>query len=220
MRHARERGLTARGRERHAAGRLPADERRAAIVDAALEVFSATSYARATTASIARRAEISEPILYRHFASKRELCLACLDEAWVRLRDAVADAAADGPGRMLGLARINADPTLRALRQDVSSMWLVALAEAGEDEVIAAHLAEQLREVHDAFEEKFAAEQARGAVPTDRDLHAEAWIVVAGALLLTVAERLGGLLSTDDLDRISRARRAWLVTDDEERPAP
>jgi AcrR family transcriptional regulator len=214
VRRTHERGLTARGRARHAAARLPADERRAAILDAALEVFTATSYARATTAAIARRAGISEPILYRHFASKRDLCLACLDEAWSRLREGVAEAAADGTGRMLGLARINADPALRALRQDVSSMWLVALAEAGDDDVIASHLAAQLREVHDAFEERFVAEQARGAVPAERDAYAEAWIVVAGALLLTVAERLGGLLSSDDLDRVSRARRAWLLPDD------
>ena len=211
MTAGRRPGSTARGRERHAAARLPADERRVALVDAALEVFSATSYARATTAAIARRAGVSEPILYRHFPSKRDLCLACLDEAWRRLRDAVAQATSDASGSMLRLARIDADPGLRVLRQDVSSMWLVALAEAGEDEVIAAHLAAQLREVHDAFEASFVAAQAGGAVPAGRDAYAEAWVVVGGALLLTVAERLGGILSTDDLDRIARSRRAWLV---------
>lgn len=208
---ARGRGAAAAGGERLAAARLPADERRAALVDAALEVFSATSYARATTAVIARRAGVSEPILYRHFPSKRDLCLACLDEAWRRLREAVDEATTDGTPTMLGLARINADPRVRALRQDVSSMWLVALAEAGEDPVIAGHLADQLREVHASFAASFAAAQELGAVPAERDAHAEAWITVAGALLLTVAERLGGVLSTSDLDRIARSRRAWIV---------
>ena len=66
--------------------RLPAAERRQAIVDAALPVFATGSYSGATTADIAREAGISEPILYRHFASKRELYLACLEAAWVSFR--------------------------------------------------------------------------------------------------------------------------------------
>ena len=36
-------------------------------------------------AEIAREAGITEPILYRHFGSKRDLYLACLDEAVLRL---------------------------------------------------------------------------------------------------------------------------------------
>ena len=56
-----------------------------------MTVFSTGSYSGATTAEIAREAGISEPILYRHFASKRELYFACLDEAWVQLRQVFND---------------------------------------------------------------------------------------------------------------------------------
>ena len=73
--------------------RLPADERRRAIVQAALRVFSTGSYAGATTAEIAREAGVSEPVLYRHFDSKRDLWAACLDTAWDEFR-AAFDAAA------------------------------------------------------------------------------------------------------------------------------
>ena len=66
--------------------RLPAAERRGALVDAALRVFSDGSYAGATTAEIAREAGVSEPILYRHFASKRDLYFSCLEVAWQRIR--------------------------------------------------------------------------------------------------------------------------------------
>src|SRR5215470_16005702 len=90
MSRAGERGLTARGRERHAA-RLAAPERRQAIIDAAVRVFSEGSYARATTAQIAREAGISEPILYRHFPSKRDLYFACLEDAWTGLRDSLLE---------------------------------------------------------------------------------------------------------------------------------
>src|SRR3954452_17848423 len=69
--------------------RLPAAERRAAIVAAALEVFGNGSYARSTTAEIARVAGVSEPIIYRHFPSKKELWCASLDEAWRQLRERI-----------------------------------------------------------------------------------------------------------------------------------
>ena len=64
--------------------RLPAAERRQAIAEGALRVFASGSYSGATTADIAREVGVSEPIIYRHFGSKRELYLACLDLALTR----------------------------------------------------------------------------------------------------------------------------------------
>ena len=66
--------------------RLPAGERRAALLSTACAAFSEGSYRGTTTAEIARAAGITEPILYRHFESKRELFLACLEETWGGLR--------------------------------------------------------------------------------------------------------------------------------------
>ena len=78
--------------------RLTAEERRQAVLDTACRVFFASSYRGATTAEIAREAGISEPILYRHFGSKRDLYLACLDEAWRGFRAFAEEALADEPG--------------------------------------------------------------------------------------------------------------------------
>src|SRR5262249_59033947 len=75
--------------------RLTAGERRAALIDAGLRVFACGSYSGATTAEIAREAGVTEPILYRHFASKRDLYFACLDETWSRLRAAVEEVVAN-----------------------------------------------------------------------------------------------------------------------------
>jgi AcrR family transcriptional regulator len=60
--------------------RLPATERRQSILDAALTILSKKGYAGMTTAEVARRVGVSEPILYRHFSSKRALLRALLDE--------------------------------------------------------------------------------------------------------------------------------------------
>ena len=56
--------------------RLPAAERRQSLLEAALPIFAAGSYRGVTTAEIARAAGVSEPVLYRHFPSKRALYLA------------------------------------------------------------------------------------------------------------------------------------------------
>jgi AcrR family transcriptional regulator len=192
--------------------RLPAAERRQAIVDAALRVFAGGSYSGATTAEIAREAGISEPILYRHFGSKRELYLGCLEAAWASLRDAF-DAKLEELGDREAVTAIGV-----ASREFHASggikpvtLWIQALTEAGEDAEIRNFLRLQLREVHDYVAAAVRRAQAAGGVPADRDPDAEAWVFVGAALLLSFADRLGGLLGPDELSRIATERRRWLT---------
>lgn len=58
---------------------MPRDERRAQLLSAALEVFTAAGYHSAAMDEIAERAGVSKPVLYQHFPSKLELYLAVLD---------------------------------------------------------------------------------------------------------------------------------------------
>ena len=59
--------------------RLPRDERRAQLLVAALEIFTASGYHAASMDEIAERASVSKPVLYQHFPSKLDLYLAVLD---------------------------------------------------------------------------------------------------------------------------------------------
>jgi len=59
--------------------RLPRGERRALLLTAALEVFTAAGYHSAAMDEIAVRANVSKPVLYQHFPSKLDLYLAVLD---------------------------------------------------------------------------------------------------------------------------------------------
>lgn len=192
--------------------RLPAAERRQAIVDAALRVFAGGSYSGATTAEIARAAGISEPILYRHFASKRELYLACLEAAWTSLRQAF-DAKLEELGDREAVTAIG-----EASREFHASggikpvtLWIQALTQAGGDEEIRSFLRRQLREVHDYVAAAMRRAQAAGGVPVDRDPDAEAWIFVGAALLMSFADRLGGLLGPEEFKRMAAERRRWLT---------
>jgi AcrR family transcriptional regulator len=192
--------------------RLPAAERRLAILDAALGVFAGGSYSGATTADIAREAGVSEPILYRHFASKRELYLACLDAAWASMREAFDEKIAE-LGDREAVAAIGAASRAFHASGGVRpvTLWMQALTEAGEDAEIQGFLRLQLREVHDYVAGALRRAQAAGGVPADRDPEAEAWIFVGAALLLTFADRLGGLLGPDDFEAMAAQRRRWLT---------
>jgi AcrR family transcriptional regulator len=190
--------------------RLTADARRQAVLDTACRIFSRSSYRGATTAEIAREAGISEPILYRHFGSKRDLYLACLDEAWRSFRGEAEAAMAEDPVGCLGAIADRYMAKGKKLR--VVDLWIQALTEATDDEVIAAAVRRQIRQVHDFFADVIRDGQRIGVVHPERDPVAEAWIFVGGGLLATIDSRLGGLLG-DDLQRVRESRRAWMLAE-------
>ncbi|MDQ3670118.1 MAG: TetR/AcrR family transcriptional regulator [Actinomycetota bacterium] len=189
--------------------RLPAAERRRELVGAALRVFSEGSYAGATTAQIAREAGVSEPILYRHFASKRELYFACLDTAWERIRLRIEDRIGE-LGPQLGWQAIG-PATMREMKVLLPSLWMQAITEAGEDPEIRRHVRGHMREVHDFFAGVLRRVQEAGGIHPERDPDTEAWIFVAGSLLVSVADRLGGLLNAEDFEAIRSERLRWLT---------
>jgi AcrR family transcriptional regulator len=59
--------------------RLTAAERRHVIEQAATELFAQRGYAATTVEDIVRAAGVTKPMLYRHFESKQELCIALLE---------------------------------------------------------------------------------------------------------------------------------------------
>jgi AcrR family transcriptional regulator len=191
--------------------RLPAAERRQALIDAALRVFSSRSYAGATTAEIAREAGVSEPILYRHFPSKRDLYLACLDATWVRLRETfdakIAELGEENAAAAMGISLIG----LRAQRVLPPNLWVQAITEAGEDPEIRRYLRKNMRDLHDFIQSALERAQEAGGMPRERDASAEAWVFIAGALLMSVGDRLGGLIDQEQLKRIAGQRHLWLT---------
>lgn len=56
--------------------RLPSDERRGLILDAALGVFAERGFHGATTRELAKAAGVSEALMFRHFPTKEDLYMA------------------------------------------------------------------------------------------------------------------------------------------------
>jgi AcrR family transcriptional regulator len=77
------------------ATRLSAEERRAQLLELALESFAANGFHDTSMSEIAERAGVTKPVLYQHFDSKRHLYLELLNEVGGRLREAIAKAVRD-----------------------------------------------------------------------------------------------------------------------------
>lgn len=65
--------------------RMPAEQRRIQLLDAALERFACNGYHDTSMEEIAEAAGVTKPVLYHHFASKTELFLELLDTVGEKL---------------------------------------------------------------------------------------------------------------------------------------
>jgi TetR/AcrR family transcriptional regulator len=190
--------------------KLSAEERRLRLLEVASRVFAEGSYRGTTTAEIARAVGCSEPILYRHFPSKRELYFACVDNAWAELRaklEAVMET--QEPAEALERLRRDLDGLARG-KAVLSHLWVQAMTEASEDPEIRRFMRRHLKEVHASVARLLRHGQALGIVHPDRDVEVEAWNTIGGVTFGALGERIGGLL--DEIGpRIREQRRAWMT---------
>jgi AcrR family transcriptional regulator len=103
-----------------AGGRMKGDERRAQILQTAVDLFGKKGLSGTTTKEIARAAGVSEAIIFRHFATKDDLWLAIIDakacvdplhrfpwEGNAKLQEAIRDKNDFGVFYQLGLHAMN-----------------------------------------------------------------------------------------------------------------
>lgn len=62
------------------AARLSAKARRQQLLETSIACFAEFGYEGTTTARLAKAANVSEPVLYQHFSSKRDLFVALVDQ--------------------------------------------------------------------------------------------------------------------------------------------
>jgi AcrR family transcriptional regulator len=192
------------------APRMAAADRRRHLVETAIRLFTEGSYRGTTTAEIARAAGVSEPILYRHFASKRDLYLAALEDVWAKTREAweqALEATSDACAAIEAIGKGHV--SVRSPKLQLAELWVQALGEASEDPVLRRHLRRHMREVHDFVADLVRRGQNEGAIVAERDADAEAWIMLAGGILGMVGRRVG-LLDDKELQAIRTARLSWL----------
>ena len=194
------------------ATRMTAAERRLDLVETAIRVFSDGSYRGTTTAEIAREAGISEPILYRHFASKRDLYLAALDHVWAKARHEWEVVLASSENvRQAFEAMGRGHVTIRDCTFQMAELWVQALSEANEDPELRRSLRRHMRDVHDFVAGIIRRGQEEGVLNASRNADAEAWTFLAGGVLGMVGRRVG-LLDDAEVAEIREARLDWLTS--------
>jgi AcrR family transcriptional regulator len=93
--------MAAPPKSRPARKRLSAEDRRSAILDAALEVFARRGFNGASIDEIAQAAGISKALIYEHFPSKRDLHASLLERHTQEIFVRVAQTAdTDDPGEV------------------------------------------------------------------------------------------------------------------------
>jgi AcrR family transcriptional regulator len=192
--------------------RLSGAERKAVVIQTACRVFAKSSYRGSTTAQIARETGVTEPVLYRHFASKRELYLACLDAVWAQTRalwEKALEREQDPANwlKAIGTAYLEERASARIVLVD---LWIQALTEAADDPEIRRALRQQVHEVHEFVADLIRSAQDRGGVLPGRDPDAEAWIFISLGLLSTIDHRLGNIVG-EEFEAIVASRRTWMT---------
>jgi AcrR family transcriptional regulator len=158
--------------------RLPAAERREQLLDCAASLFAEHGYARATTSQIARAAGVTEPIIYRHFKSKRDMYIALIKrtgtqtlEQWKQDLKGAADPA-DRLRRLIG-----DNPMVSATGRDAYRVFLQAISEV-EDEGIQAAIDEHIASVHAFLETELERAQQAHRVTNKFTAEVLAWLLI------------------------------------------
>lgn len=185
--------------KRRYAPRLPIDERREQLLDAALAVISEHGYGGVTMEAVARQAGVAKPVLYNAFANLGELLRALLDR---EERRAFAQLAAAIPADVGDEA--DPDETLvsgveafvRAVADNPAAWRLILMPADGTPELVREHVEAGRRVVAGQLEAlvSWGVERRGGPAGLDTELAAQLLIGVgeqAARLVLTDPDRYG-----------------------------
>jgi AcrR family transcriptional regulator len=116
--------------------RLTGEERRAAILDAALSVFADRGYHSSSIDDIAREGGVSKALIYEHFASKQDLYAELLEQhagvLFSSLSEAISEAGRSAPARL----EVGFDAFYRFVEEHRGA-WLMLFREATDPEAVA-----------------------------------------------------------------------------------
>lgn len=158
--------------------RLPAEKRREQLLEVAARLFADKGYAGATTAELAKAAGVTEPIIYRHFQSKRDLFVALIEQAgqetiarWERhLAD--ANTPAERMRRLIG-----ANPMVMEGGRGLYRVIVQALTNIDDDDVLKA-LQKHIANLHAFLTAEVEKAQASGVVGKSFTPSITAWMLI------------------------------------------
>jgi AcrR family transcriptional regulator len=172
-------------------GRLPAAKRREQLLDTAAKLFAAHGYAGATTSQIARAAGVTEPIIYRHFESKRDLFIALIERTsadTIALWEQELATAPEPAERIKRLLRAN--PMVANRGRGVYRVIVQAMTEV-EDEKIQEALSKHIGTLHAFLAAEVSKAQESGQVSKRFSPEITAWALIHLGLGYGVLSAMG-----------------------------
>jgi AcrR family transcriptional regulator len=171
--------------------RLPADERRRTVLDAARRVFAQRGYDGSGTAEIAAACGCSEPIIYRHFPSKQALFAAVLVDSGQLLRERIEPIFAESEDPLTALIAV-ADLAARdEVFIEISRLRMLAVTLVAEPEIQQA-LSQTVAEMHERLTGLMTRARQDGSLRADVDPAEAAWLWYGVTLQVGVRGTLFG----------------------------
>ncbi|HCI80257.1 MAG TPA: hypothetical protein DHW02_11275 [Ktedonobacter sp.] len=158
--------------------RMRGEERREFILAHAKKVFAEHSYAEASTGELARASEVTEPMLYKHFGSKKGLFMAVLDEFCHRffrmLSERVNRQAEQNLVAELGHVLVDYRETITA-DPDIHKVLMQGVSESSDDPQIANGVREHNERVYTLIYSLLERAQREGIIRSEVNLDVATW---------------------------------------------
>jgi AcrR family transcriptional regulator len=171
--------------------RLPAAERREQLLRTAVALFAERGFSGTTTATLAKAAGVTEPIIYRHFPSKKDLFISVIEragEATIELWERELESAKDPAQRLRRL--IGANPMTWQGGRGMYRVIVQGLTEIDDPEIQAA-LREHVEKLHGFVAAEVERAQANDQVSRAFSPEITAWLLMHLGIGYGMLEALG-----------------------------
>jgi AcrR family transcriptional regulator len=158
--------------------RLPAAQRREQLLETAIGLFAELGYNGATTSQLAKAAGVTEPIIYRHFSSKKELFIAVIDrtgQQTIAMWEKQLSIAKTPAQRLKRL--FVANPLITDRGQGVYRVIMQAMMEITDPEILAA-LQQHVTDIHRFVASEVEKAQDQGQVSRHFSPEITAWTLL------------------------------------------
>ncbi len=163
--------------------RLQAADRRRQLLEVAADLFARRGFGGTTTAELAKKAGVTEPILYRHFANKLDLFITLIDQVgahvihqWEEALDSVVD-----PKDRLKIL-VAANPTTLQPGPAPYRIIVQAMTESGRDPAIVSAVRRHVSSLHGFLVAELKNLQKHDVVRNDEPATALAWLLIEVAI--------------------------------------
>lgn len=190
--------------------RLSAEERRASILVAAMDVFAEHGYQRGKVSEIAARVGVTEPVVFQNFGSKAALFAAVVDAASARICTELSDQVTAGTPVASLLADVISPAHLDRLhaRGSLGVLFADSVAPAAEPAVAEAGRS-AVRRIADAVADMLRHGQAAGDIAPEVDPAAAAWLLVS---LVSARPLRLAAMGGDDRERLEDTVAAMAIS--------